>query len=670
MSVNTPIDTAGNCWLLMHPYPFRYQIPLSIPYAYCTVLERWHLGVNNNLMRITTQPPMDSISTPEDIKPTASPLMRIFRQYSGSGFAGLTAQTWLWLVLALSVLALCYQLGAVPFFDVDEPRYARCAQEMLQRGDWVTPYFNGVVRFDKPALYYWLIAISYQCFGISEGSARLVSVLATLGTTAGLWLCLWGMRVRLSALSPAVSAGLVCLVWLTCLQVLGLGRMSITDMTLTLWMTLTTLTAYWATQPRQHKRWLLAGVFAGVGLLTKGPVALVLPGLVVLLTCVVQKRWRHILLTQWPLLGALLAVAIALPWYWACYQANGWPFIDALLLHNVSRFEGVVSGHSQPWFFYGVVLVAGLLPWTGYLPEGIRQGLRSFSTNASFPAINTTGRARPTDAIAAAAQDFSDETNTAPSHKTRYNPLSSSTQAWVQFALVWVVTVLLFFQVAQTKLLTYILPAFPPLAFLVTNGIMMAPVRLLKRYAWVNVVIALAGALLLVMALPAILPREAAGIAHHPVVWWIASLMVLASLVVTCCMATNHRLAGLLTQAGGFAAVAILALNWLLPHISQITHAPVQTVKNYVATHPGTPVVTYQMQRPSLTYYLDHPVPSLTKMPALNSTLQRATVPTLVLTKRVYNAAIQAELPQCQIQEQTALYALWVCQPVTSKRHQ
>ena len=524
-----------------------------------------------------------------------------------------------WPVLAMLLFAcalLFWQLGSVPLFDVDEPRYARTAVEMMQRQDWITPYFNGKVRFDKPVFYYWFVAASYQLFGISEWSARLTSVLATIVTAAGIWL---GCRSLASTLASSLTP-IFSLIFLTCLMVTGIGRMSITDMTLTMWMTLTTLTAFHGTMPNQQRWWLLAGVFAGLGMLTKGPVALALPGLIVLLTTLWQGRFKSTFGTVWPWLGAVLAVAMAAPWYWACYQANGWAFVDALLLHNVTRFEGVVSGHDQPWFFYAVVLFAGSFPWSLTLPS------------AFFTVWQHRRSQMPMDLLA-------------------------------QFGVIWLITVFVFFQVAQTKLLTYMLPLFPAVAIVVGYHWFRASHNSLL---WaIRLTLAITVALTLTMGflgLDRFLPKEATGIGVNATVWWVGLALTSGMLIAERLMARHARLLSLTAMSGGWLVAIAVAITALLPTISHVTHAPVREVRNYIAQFGNVPVATYQLQRTSLVYYLNKPVPSLIYLGQLDSFLRQLPGNGLVLTKQRFRTRIQQRFPQCGVIRQTPVYVLFNCE--------
>jgi 4-amino-4-deoxy-L-arabinose transferase-like glycosyltransferase len=514
-------------------------------------------------------------------------------------------------LFALAALAYLWQLGQLPLFDVDEPRYAQCAREMMQRGDWITPYFNGKVRFDKPVLYYWLIALSYQAFGVTEWAARLTSVGATLATAGGLTLFL-------RRLPYGWASGLV---FLTCLMASGIGRMSITDMTLTLWMTLTTLAAIKAVE--RPRLWLLAGVFAGVGILAKGPVALVLPGLVALLAATVQGQLGQTLRRPWPWLGALLAVVLAAPWYWACYQANGWSFVDALLLHNVTRFEGVVSGHKQPWFFYTLVLLAGSMPWTAYL-------LGAFTTV------------------------WQHRHQTQPSHRMAV------------IAAVWLVAVFGFFSVAQTKLLTYILPLFPAVSVLVAYQFWHGPRKALRAQTWATGLLVLLVTVAMALGLDKLLPREAHGVEATSAVWWMGAAL-LAGVVGTdwTLQKSQSRPHALIYTCLGWLLAMSIALIGVLPGISQTAHAPVWFVRQWVALHGPVPVATFHMQRPSLTFYLNQPVPLYMDAKHLTTYAQQqwqTHKALLVLTKTPYVAQVQHALPSCHVHTQTSRYAVLNCQ--------
>jgi 4-amino-4-deoxy-L-arabinose transferase-like glycosyltransferase len=476
---------------------------------------------------------------------------------------------WLFpLVLVIFCLGLYFfGLGSYPLFDVDEPRYAEAAREMIESGNWVTPYFNYVVRFDKPIFFYWLIAWAYQWFGVTEFAARFFSaVSATL-----LVLGTYGVCARLGYSTLGLMAGLIVA---TSLQVIGVARMSITDMTLACWMTLTQVALLLAIL-RSPKWWLAAGFCAGIGILTKGPVALVIPGAIAMLYTLWVKRFKVTFLNRWFPVGLVLALAIAFPWYWLAYQENGPIFLDALLFHNVDRFSSVVSNHYQPaWFFFAVFIV-GFLPWTPFLPSTLHYWL-----------LHTR------------------------QHHRQWIQEGHTPYLIFAYGLVWWLFTLLFFTVSNTKLLTYIQSLYPGLSLMVaTAWHQLSVVRSddtqslkagFQRWGWVLAAILTVVGVVFVSNPGQFLPREARHLAGSTGAIW--PVIVLASgTVLTAVAAFRQRwLTALATQSLTMTLFTILAVRFIVPDIS---HAAQGTLIEYLRIADGKPFITYETIKPSLTFY-------------------------------------------------------------------
>jgi 4-amino-4-deoxy-L-arabinose transferase-like glycosyltransferase len=333
-------------------------------------------------------------------------------------FAGPAAQieplrAWPSLFIFLVSGILLYPCVSFPLFEPDEGRYAQIPREMLTAGEWVVPTLQGEAYLDKPPLLYWLVMLSYAVLGYSDGAARLVPALAMHGSVLLSYLlgrriigdrsAFWG--ALLLTVSPIF---------------LGVGRLLVLDGLLTLWVTLGILAAFLAqAKNRLHWPWWgLAALACAFGVLTKGPVALVL---------VLIPLWTHRLLAQaapiswraW--LGFYAIVLIVnLPWYAAvCWQR---PEFARYFLwqHNVARFVEPFD-HVQPVWFYLPILLFGLLP--------------------------TISLARPLGRFLAS-------TNGTEIHQR------CSALGYLLLAGLWCV---FFFSLAGSKLPTYILPAFPPL---------------------------------------------------------------------------------------------------------------------------------------------------------------------------------------------------------------
>ncbi|MBO9641810.1 MAG: glycosyltransferase family 39 protein [Pseudacidovorax sp.] len=267
--------------------------------------------------------------------------------------------------LAMGLVALL-GLGLTPLFDVDEGAFSEATREMLASGDWGHTTLNGEPRFDKPILIYWLQAASVQLFGLNEAALRLPSGLATwawvLAVAAFAW-PRWGQRAAMLAGTVlGTSAG-----------VLLIGRAATADALLNLWLALTALDLWRHAEGGADARIALrrAALWCGLGVLTKGPVALLVPIAALLLWIAASGRaqWasrvRALLGDAW---AWLIFAAVALPWYAYALHRHGMAFVDGFLLrHNLQRYGGPLEGHGGSLLYYVVLLPLLMLPWTPLL---------------------------------------------------------------------------------------------------------------------------------------------------------------------------------------------------------------------------------------------------------------------------------------------------------------
>lgn len=370
----------------------------------------------------------------------------------------------LW-VLLIGWLAFFWHLGSVGLVDETEPLFAEAARQMVVTGNWITPYFNGDTRFDKPALVYWLMAIAYQTIGVNEWAARLPSALAAFALTALGFYTLqrfglpspkksrghgemgkWGDGEN--TLSPSssqflsawIGAALIALNPIT----IAWARTGVSDMLLSGCIGTSLLCFFIGyaakdeTNSEEHPRsfilnispWYIAFyVLSALAVLTKGPVGIVLPAIIITGFVIYLGNWREVWREMRPVWGSLIFSAIALPWYILCYLRNGNSFIEAFFgYHNVERFTQVVNRHSAPWYFYFLVVLVGFFPWSIYLPLAIAK-LRFWQVK-----------------------------------KWRNSPRSSQLGL---FALAWFFGIFGFFTIAVTKLPSYVIPLMPAAAILV-----------------------------------------------------------------------------------------------------------------------------------------------------------------------------------------------------------
>ncbi|MGD8594967.1 MAG: glycosyltransferase family 39 protein [Gammaproteobacteria bacterium] len=266
-------------------------------------------------------------------------------------------------VLLGAALLLCfaYNLGTPPLFDLDEGAFSAATWEMLKRGDFITTYLNGELRFDKPILIYWLQAASVSVFGLNEWALRLPSAIA-----ASLWVvAVFTFARRQMDASTGLAAGLIAAF---SIGVVVIGRAATADALLNLFIALTLLDII---RYFEQPSFLLRNrvyLWMGLGLLTKGPIAIMVPLAVSFFYVAIQKRWQDWIRALLNPLGWLIMLGIALPWYILEYLAQGQAFIDGFFLkHNVDRFSSTMEGHGGSLFYYLPVVLLIVMPFTGLL---------------------------------------------------------------------------------------------------------------------------------------------------------------------------------------------------------------------------------------------------------------------------------------------------------------
>lgn len=274
---------------------------------------------------------------------------------------------------AAAVLPYVVGLGDSSIWDANEAYYVETPREMIERGDYVNPSFNYEPRFNKPVLSYWIVAGLYRVFGVSVGVERVAIAAMAM-------LMLAGAFFIARAISPAVAGGFGgAASWLA---VLGLAagprffmfsRRILVDMAVSAMMTLVLLFFVLAERYPARRRLFLVLMYVAVGLgvLTKGPVAAVVPALVFLVYLAVHRelgRLREMMIPA----GTLIALAIAAPWYVALYLEHGWTYIyEFFIAENIGRYTDTIGVQARSPFFYIPVVFTDSLPWSLALPFAV-----------------------------------------------------------------------------------------------------------------------------------------------------------------------------------------------------------------------------------------------------------------------------------------------------------
>lgn len=259
------------------------------------------------------------------------------------------------LLVALA-LPYCINLGASSVWDANEAFYAETPREMLTSGDWLAPRFNFIPRAQKPPLTYWPILFSYQLFGVNEFALRVPSALAAIGI---LLFCYGAARMLFGPRAALVAAAIAA----TTPRIYILERRLPIDIILLLFLTGTLFFLLRALLRNDTRSWALAYLFAGLGFLTKGPVALVIPAGAYALWALCNRRLR--LSETRPWLGIAILAAVALPWYILVFRAHGWTYIAPFFLRdNLGRFAAETLGPSRGFHYYAPIFLADFLPWS------------------------------------------------------------------------------------------------------------------------------------------------------------------------------------------------------------------------------------------------------------------------------------------------------------------
>lgn len=449
-------------------------------------------------------------------------------------------------LLGIASINFLFMLGGNSLWDVDEPNNAVCAREMLEAGNWFVPVFNGALRFDKPILLYWLMMPSFSLFGINEFSARLPSALSITGLVFVVWY--FGKRL-MDDKSGLIAATLLA----TCIHIVVISRAATPDPIFMLCMGFAFL-AFICIYIEKESGLLLPAFYAaiGLGVLAKGPVAVLMPGLLMvayLLLIGDFSAWRRFR----PWFGLAIILAVALPWYIVVGVLTDGEWLRVFFLHhNVDRFTDTLQGHRAIPGLYILTVLIGCFPWTGLVAASVWSGSWRLG-------------------------------------RLRQDPLRL-------FLLVWLGAFLIFFTAARTHLPNYMLPVFPALVLLCALWLRSADTvdkdRVWRWTVWTGLLLALGlmvgggialekkwdGDWVLVLAL---LPVALGAI------WWLRyrQTSAIESLVL-----------------GMLASVFLLSF-WAAPALDKHKISPELARQAIIAGFSGSELASYRYFQPALLFY-------------------------------------------------------------------
>lgn len=336
------------------------------------------------------------------------------------------------IIIITLIFAVIYftPLAGHQLLEPDEGRYAEIPREMLESGDFITPRLNYVKYFEKPVMLYWLNALSFKVFGENPFAARFPSALsALLGIAVTFLLGAFIFGKRTGAISAVITG--------TSLLYYAIGTINITDMLVAFFMTLT-MAAFYVGHIGGDRRWYLLSYAAmALGMLSKGLIAIVLPGAIVFWYVIFTRKWRVIVELLY-LPGILLFFAIAGPWFYLVCRDNPDFFGFFFIQEHFLRYLTKMHNRYEPFWFYFPLIPAAVMPWTAFL----------FSLVSRKSILRSPDTPRMKDANI--------------------------------FLSVWFAVVLLFFSASGSKLIPYIVPCIAPLAILMAAN----ATRMLSLERW------------------------------------------------------------------------------------------------------------------------------------------------------------------------------------------
>ena len=329
------------------------------------------------------------------------------------------------IIILMGISLVFFMLGnnLLAMTNPDEVFYSLSAKEMIQQNTWLVPHIFGEPQFEKPILSFWLIRLSFCVFGINNFAARFPTALfAILGGLTVYYFCQLAYRNKNKSF-------LFTLILISSGLYIGLARFLLTDMIFSVFI-LMSLVAFYAgyIQPG-HKRAgiLLFFVFSALAVLTKGLLGVVLPLFIVLLFLIMQKNLKFIF-TSTTLYGVIIFMVLALPWYGYMVKQYGNSFIQEFFYNDhIRRILEAEHSSNDSWYFYPLTMILGMLPWSIFVVASFGGFIKKVRENAANPVYH--------------------------------------------FLLSWVLVVFIAFQMAHSKLISYIMPLIPALAIITGNYI-------------------------------------------------------------------------------------------------------------------------------------------------------------------------------------------------------
>jgi 4-amino-4-deoxy-L-arabinose transferase-like glycosyltransferase len=524
------------------------------------------------------------------------------------------------LLLTAAVVPYFVGLGDSAIWDANEAFYVETPREMIERGDYISPTFNYEPRFNKPVLSYWIVAAFYTLFGVSVGVQRLPIALAAVGLILTALLLAWlthdetgdGGRSRVeAALWAAIGLAISP-------RLLMFARRIFIDMYTSLFMGLTLLCFAASERYPERRRVFLAlmYVFVGLGVLTKGPVAAVLPALVFAMYLAVHRESRRAAAMMLPA-GAAIVLAIVVPWYAALYARDGWaPIVSFFVGENVDRFtSGLGVSVTRGPLFYVPVVFSDSFPWALLLVPAAVAWWRD-RQRVDVPAKSRRGR----------------------------------TLLWL-----WILVIVGFFSLSAGKQDLYIFPIVPAIAALAGSVLARATASPAREQTPVARTAGAIAAVLLIVGAGLIYLVRAAGAAYAiDGLALVGGIGLLTGAIALWLAGTQRIFAAGATLAAGFVALNAVFVLRTLPSFEAYKPVPAFAAAIHARAAPADVIATYDQALPSLVFYLRRHVEQIVDAAELGAILASGKGVFAVMSSTDYElVSSQAPGPLCVLHRQS-----------------
>ena len=466
------------------------------------------------------------------------------------------------LLLVAALVPYFIDLGGSSIWDANEAYYVETPREMMERGDYVFPMFNYEPRLNKPVLSYWMVAGLYKLFGVSVGVQRFGIAVGGMILIAVAFVLARNLEQRTANSEPRAAAALFAAVGLAAdPRLVMFARRIFIDIWISAFMALTLM--FFALSERYPTRrrlfLVLMYVSVGLGVLTKGPVAAALPGLVFALYLIAHRELRRAREMMIPL-GILIVLAIVGPWYYALYLRDGWTYIVSFFLgENIGRFtSGIGQVTPRPWWFYGPVVLGDGFPFSLFLAVAALMWFR----NGQHDRIQTL--------------------------------------LWL-----WVLTIVLFFSFSHDKQDLYVFPIVPAVAAL--GAMALGRWQEIPRTSAITTV--LVALLFAALGVGVLYLLGGAGSVYAIDGITLAGTVVVIGGLVAATLAMKRRVLGAVTVL----LAALIVFNWVfvlgvLPSFER--YKPVPPLSDFLRDRlqPDDRIAHFNVALPSMVYYLRHHV--------------------------------------------------------------